>query len=90
VEQLWQGVDLPRKVVLEGPLAHNPLYLALLQALLPQAHCMASHDAMEGTARGAWLLSRWSRSPIASNFTPLQAAPISFIQSYHERWLATL
>ena len=90
VEQLWQGVDLPRKVVLEGPLAHNPLYLSLLQALLPQARCLASDDAMEGTARGAWMLSRWGRSPIASKTTPLQAAPISFIQSYHVRWLATL
>lgn len=89
VERLWHGVDKPRTVVLEGPLAQNPLYLALLQALLPQARCLASHDAMEGTARGAWLLSRWGGS-VASELAPVQAAEVAGLGAYHSRWLALL
>nr|WP_315495888.1 L-fuculose kinase [uncultured Rhodoferax sp.] len=89
VDRLWDGVDLPRMVVLEGPLAHNPLYLALLQALLPQVRCLASHDAMEGTARGAWLLSRWGEAA-ASVLEPVEAARVSCLQAYHASWLAAL
>jgi sugar (pentulose or hexulose) kinase len=89
VERLWNGVALQRTVVLEGPLAHNPLYLALLQALLPQVRCLASHDAMEGTARGAWLLSRWGESE-ASVLEPVEAAQVSGLRAYHAGWLAAL
>lgn len=89
VDRLWDGVDLPRTVVLEGPLAQNALYLALLQALLPQARCLASHDAMEGTARGAWLLSRWGESA-ASVLEPVEVAQVSGLQGYHAHWLTAL
>jgi len=89
VERLWQGVGKPRKLVLEGPLAHNTLYLAVLQALLPQARCLASHDAMEGTARGAWLLSRWGANA-SSALVPVQAATVEGLQAYHAAWLACL
>lgn len=89
VDRLWDGVDLPRSVVLEGPLAQNALYLALLQALLPQARCLASHDAMEGTARGAWLLSRWGASA-DSALVPVGAVQVSGLSAYHAGWLAGL
>ena len=88
VDRLWGGVVLPRTVVLEGPLAQNTLYLALLQALLPQARCLASHDAMEGTARGAWLLSRWG-APATSELAPVEAAPVAGLAAYHAQWIAS-
>jgi sugar (pentulose or hexulose) kinase len=78
------------RVVVEGPLAHNPLYLGLLQGLLPDHHCQASTDAMEGTARGAWMLSRWTSSPAA---TSLQAAPryvLPGLPAYQALWLQAL
>jgi len=78
------------RVVVEGPLAHNPLYLGLLQGLLPDHHCQASTDAMEGTARGAWMLSRWTSSPAA---TSLHAAPryvLPGLPAYQALWLQAL
>jgi sugar (pentulose or hexulose) kinase len=89
VERLWAGVDSPRTVVLEGPLAQNALYLALLQALLPHARCLVSLDAMEGTARGAWLLSRWghARGP---TLAPVEPAVVQGLAAYQARWLAAL
>ena len=77
-------------VVVEGPLAHNALYLGLLQALLPAHQCQASTDAMEGTARGAWMLSRW---PTPATAHSLQAAPhyaVDGLQDYHAAWLHAL
>lgn len=91
VDRLWDGVALPRTVVLEGPLAQNTLYLALLQALLPQARCLASHDATEGTARGAWLLARWG-DPVAaatSALAPVEGAPVAGLAAYHAQWIAS-
>ncbi|WP_176452052.1 L-fuculose kinase [Rhodoferax sp. TH121] len=91
VERLWDGVALPRTVVLEGPLAQNALYLALLQALLPQARCLASHDAMEGTARGTWLLARWGDPAAAATtaLAPVEAAPVRGLPAYHAQWIAS-
>ncbi len=64
VDYLWAGASVTRKrVVVEGPLAGNPVYLQVLQALLPGSICQASSDAVEGTARGAWMLSRWQSVP---------------------------
>ena len=77
-------------VVVEGPLAHNHLYLGLLQALLPEHLCQASTDAMEGTARGAWMLSRW---PAPASAHSLQAVPrhsLPALQGYHAAWLRQL
>lgn len=81
------------KVVVEGPLAHNALYLGLLQALLPGHQCQASTDAMEVTARGTWMLSRW---PVPTTAHSLQAAPryelnaLDELQGYHAAWLNAL
>jgi hypothetical protein len=89
VERLWAGVDRPRTVVVEGPLAQNALYLSLLQALLPEVRCQVSLDAMEGTARGAWLLSRWGQ-PAGQALSGVPPAAVSGLAAYHQRWLAQL
>ena len=65
VQRLWQDDGEAevrsdqQSVVVEGPLAHNAIYLSVLQALLPHHLCQFSTDEMEGTARGAWALSQW-------------------------------
>nr|WP_315426543.1 FGGY family carbohydrate kinase [uncultured Albidiferax sp.] len=77
-------------VVLEGPLARNPLYLGLLQALLPGHRCCASLDAMEGTARGAWMLSRWTRPSAAQQLQAVPGLQLPGLLTYHADWCARL
>ena len=89
VAHLWAGTDRTRTVVVEGPLAQNALYLSLLQALLPGVRCQVSLDAMEGTARGAWLLSRWGQ-PAGQALATVPPAAVSGLQAYHQHWLAQL
>jgi sugar (pentulose or hexulose) kinase len=74
-------------VVVEGPLAQNPLFLGLLQALLPGHRCQASQDTMEGTARGAWLISRWPHAATSPDF--LRAIPrleLPQLPAYQADW----
>ena len=84
-----------RMLVVEGPLARNQLYMGVLQSLLGSYTCFASVDELEGTARGAWLLSRWSGGSHVSSApdTPsfLQAvrpSNMSGLHEYHQRWVA--
>ena len=46
-------------VIVEGPLADNPVFGLALAALLAPRRLCRSSDPVEGTARGAWLLARW-------------------------------
>jgi len=46
-------------VIVEGPLADNPVFGLALAALLAPRRLCRSSDPVEGTARGAWLLGRW-------------------------------
>jgi hypothetical protein len=50
--------------------------------------CQVSLDAMEGTARGAWLLSRWGQ-PAGQTLSVVQAAAVSGLAAYHQHWLAS-
>ncbi|MEY3123924.1 MAG: hypothetical protein RLZZ573_444 [Pseudomonadota bacterium] len=91
VRNLWAGMESQeRSVVVEGPLAHNLLYLTLLQALLPEHACQASSDAMEGTARGAWLISRWPLGGEQQYACAVQVCEVHGLAEYHQRWLARL
>lgn len=91
VQRLWEGVSCDAPVlVVEGPLAHNPLYLVVLQALLPHHACHASSDAMEGTARGAWLLCHWHARRNPQSLRPVQPIAPQGLVEYHTAWLAAL
>jgi hypothetical protein len=89
---LWKGVSaISPSLVVEGPLASNFLYLSVLQALLPRHALAFSSDALEGTARGAWLLCHWTVGQSQPNF--LRPAPVCALQGlmdYHLRWVAAL
>jgi len=83
------------RLVVEGPLASNRLYMGLLQSLLTRYTCLASVDELEGTARGAWLLSRWSNNPGTSGavnppsfLQAVQPLHLAGLQDYHQRWTA--
>ncbi len=51
-----------RPVILEGPMAQSEAYrLAMASALAPRP-LFHSTDALEGTARGAWMLAHWHKA----------------------------
>jgi L-fuculokinase len=89
VDCLWQDSPRGRTVVLEGPLARNSLYLGLLTALMPGTGCWVSEDPVEGTARGAWMLSCWGRQlpPELAAVGPMEVPGLS---TYQARWLSAL
>jgi sugar (pentulose or hexulose) kinase len=86
VQRLWEGAaPQARTLVVEGPLAHNPLFLSVLQALLPGHACHASCDAMEGTARGAWLLSQSNAASGSLFLSPVQACELRGLAYYYDK-----
>jgi L-fuculokinase len=72
----------------EGPLASNPVYMQLLQALLPQTTCYASSDAVEGTARGAWMLAHWGAGTPGVELQRSASTAFPGLREYHQRWRA--
>jgi sugar (pentulose or hexulose) kinase len=80
----------PSRVVVEGPLAGNAVFLAVLQNLLPQSACYASTDALEGTARGAWFLSRWADSAPHAELQAVADGRLEGLGAYHGYWLVRL
>ena len=82
-------------VILEGPLAHNRAWGPAMAALLPSRPVLRSTDALEGTARGAWMLARWG-SPVEAlpGDTALQAVTCSdpalahALRAYAQAWRA--
>ena len=77
-------------VILEGPLADNPAYAAALSALLAPLAVVRSQDEVEGTARGAWLSTRWAMPPHGRDAyasVPPPAAPVvQRLQERFRRW----
>lgn len=80
--------------VVEGPFSHNPVYTGVLAALLPREALLVSADTLEGTARGAWMLLRWTEPALqAAPTSPapaLHPATCQALAALHARWLARL
>ena len=76
------------RVIVEGPLASNVVYMTALQALLKDHTCQASTDTLEGTARGAWLLTRWGTNAPTQALNAAPQTAINGLQTYHQEWLA--
>jgi sugar (pentulose or hexulose) kinase len=73
-------------LVIEGSLAANPAYAALLAAFRPSQQVFAGSDAA-GTARGAALLTQWP--PRNFQPPPLIAAPpcaVEGLHAYRDAW----
>lgn len=80
-------------VVVEGPFAANAVYTGALAALrLGGVH--VSTDALEGTARGAWMLAHWTEPSIAppaiAPASPLAPDLAAGVAALHARWCAAL
>lgn len=89
IQTLWAQRALAcAKVIVEGPLAHNAIYMLVLQSLLPDHACCSSTDTLEGTARGAWLLSRWGMEQSHQQLKPVPHETIDGLLAYHDHWLA--
>jgi len=88
IHYLWaESTAQASRVVVEGPLAHNPVFMQVLQSILPDSRCLSSTDALEGTARGAWLLSRWGGAPVQQALQPVPVEHVEGLQQYHAAWL---
>ena len=89
VDRLWADTaPSERTVIVEGPLSQNALYLSVLQKLLPDYVCYCSHDALEGTARGAWLLCHWQDGPRKTTWSTRRPVTCRGCRSTtHSGWL---
>lgn len=78
-------------VVVEGPFAANPVYTGVLAALLPRESLLISTDPLEGTARGAWMLSRWTEPGLGAPATePATALCGEAVTGLNTRWRKAL
>ncbi len=89
VERLG-GAAPGRTVLLEGPLAGNPLVVSVLAALLPRGSLRVACGTQEGTVVGTFMLSHWTRSDhelraSVSAGPPLFAAQL---RAHYRCWLA--
>jgi sugar (pentulose or hexulose) kinase len=91
IQTLW-GPSPQRlhQVIVEGPLAHNPIFLQVLQSLLPGSRCLVSADAVEGTARGAWMLTRWQSSLQPGSLQATSTPSLPGLDAYQAHWLDRL
>lgn len=90
VRLLWPdeptSATTEQQLVVEGPLSRNPLYMGLLAALLPGVACWASVDELEGTARGAWQLTRWGQPADAAFLQQAHALGVPALADYALAW----
>ncbi len=74
-------------VIVEGPCADSPVFLQALDAVLGPGRVCTGGSAMEGTAHGAWLLTRWDTSAPAARHVSVQGSPLAgAILRHHQRW----
>ena len=73
-------------LVIEGSLAANPAYGALLAALRPGQGVYAATDAA-GAARGAALLAQWPAARVAPSARRIAPAAIGGLGGYREAWM---
>ena len=85
------AIPMPKEYIVEGPLSTNAIYLQALSALLDKGTVLRPLDEVEGTARGAWLSTRWNTNAHHRSHyekTPtLTLALSSQIQEHYQAWL---
>lgn len=94
LQHLWQdtgaNTTATHRVIVEGPLSHNPHYLSALQALMPAAQVAASVDAVEGTAKGAWRLAQGFGAQAQAQLQVQDMSSLTGMGPYHKAWLKQL
>ena len=76
-------------VIVEGPMADNAAFTAALAAVLAPRPVLRSTDAVEGTARGTWLSTRWQQPDALLRYAPVpppEAADRQALQQAWRRW----
>lgn len=78
-------------LIVEGPFAHNPVYTGVLAGLTPRESLLISTDPLEGTARGAWMLSHWTEPGFSAPATEgAKALGGEALSALHARWRKAL
>jgi L-fuculokinase len=77
--------DGGQAVIVDGPLASNEAFLSALALMLSPRIVATSDDPLEGTARGAWMLSRWEQASGIPATTREHSAPSNLLDVF-ESW----
>jgi hypothetical protein len=78
------------RVVIDGPLVKNKVYLSVVQALIPFIEIYLNEESLEGTARGAWILANWTEFKVAEKLKKVQKFTYENIESHYAEWLKLL
>lgn len=78
------------RVVIDGPLVKNKVYLSVVQALIPFIEIYINEESLEGTARGAWILANWTEFKVAEKLKKVQKFTYENIESHYAEWLKLL
>jgi len=74
-------------LIVEGPFARNPVYAGALATLMAGPPLLLSTDALEGTARGAWMLLHWTHPSLGAAPTgEAVALGGEGLRRLHQRW----
>ena len=90
-DQSLDAIGSKARIIIDGPFAENPVFLAILAALRPDQPVLAS-DLRDGTTAGAAVLALMEGNgklpQIALNLRPVSPAKIDGLQRYRQDWLA--
>lgn len=73
-------------VILEGPMADNSAFIAALSALLSPRPLLRCIDEVEGTARGAWLTTRWHQPSARAQYVPIDLPAPADVDRCRRAW----
>ncbi|MBL8893189.1 MAG: carbohydrate kinase, partial [Rhizobiales bacterium] len=90
-DQSLDAIGSKARIIIDGPFAENPVFLAILAALRPQQQVLAS-DLRDGTTAGAAVLALMEGNgklpQIGLNLREVAPARIDGLERYRKDWLA--
>jgi sugar (pentulose or hexulose) kinase len=87
---LCDRLDTSSPVVIEGPFSENAVYLRALATLIAPRIAHVAADAVEGTARGAWMLAHRDAKASAHGAQRVAGGSIDGLENHRRRWLTLL
>ena len=90
-DQSLDAIGSRARIIIDGPFAENPVFLAILAGLRPGQQVLAS-DLRDGTTAGAAVLALMEGNgklpQIALTLRPVEPAKLENLDRYRETWLA--
>lgn len=90
-DQSLDAIGSKGRIIIDGPFAENPVFLAILAALRPRQQVLAS-DLRDGTTVGAAVLALMEGNgklpQIALTLRPVAPARLKGLERYRQDWLA--